>query len=91
VRPKRQGPKDKRVKLDLEALLFGDGYCKFADRCKFDHSGPQGGSKRAREFGRGGIGKSKGKNKGKEEDPEEEKEKEPLWLSKRKKSSSRTK
>ncbi len=29
------------------------------------HSGPQGGSKRAREFGRGGKGKGKGKNKGK--------------------------
>jgi hypothetical protein len=43
----------------------GDGYCKFAERCKFDHSGPQGGSKRAREFGKGGKGKGKGKSKGK--------------------------
>ena len=43
----------------------GDGYCKFAERCKFDHSGPQGGSKRARDFGKGGKGKGKGKSKGK--------------------------
>ncbi len=43
----------------------GDGYCKFAERCKFDHSGPQGGSKRARDFGKGGNGKGKGKSKGK--------------------------
>ena len=43
----------------------GDGYCKFAERCKFDHSGPQGGSKRAREFSKGGKGKGKGKSKGK--------------------------
>ena len=43
----------------------GDGYCKFGERCKFDHSGPQGGSKRARDFGKGGKGKGKGKSKGK--------------------------
>jgi hypothetical protein len=43
----------------------GDGYCKFAERCKIDHSGPQGGSsKRAREFGKGGKGKGKGKGRG---------------------------
>jgi hypothetical protein len=42
----------------------GDGYCKYAERCKFEHSGPQGGSKRAREFGRTGKVKGKGKGKG---------------------------
>ena len=39
----------------------GDGYCKYAERCKFEHSGPQGGSKRGREFGSKGKGKGKGK------------------------------
>ena len=50
----------------------GDGYCRFAERCRFSHDGPQGGSKRAREFSNGkgtrkgkGRGKGKGKNKGK--------------------------
>ncbi len=52
----------------------GDGYCRFAERCHFSHDGPQGGSKKAREFSKGkgngkgkgrGKGKGKGKNKGK--------------------------
>jgi hypothetical protein len=44
----------------------GDGYCKFGDRCHFDHSGPQGGSKMARGYGKGkGRGNTKGKGKGK--------------------------
>ena len=44
----------------------GDGYCKFGDRCHFEHIGPQGGSKMARGFGRSkGKGSSKGKGKGK--------------------------
>lgn len=43
----------------------GDGYCKYAERCKFEHSGPQGGSKRGREFGSKGKGKRKGKGGGK--------------------------
>ena len=46
----------------------GDGYCKFGDRCHFEHSGPQGGSKMARVYGKGrgkGITKGKGKGKGK--------------------------
>ena len=37
----------------------GDGYCKYAERCKFEHSGPQGGSKRGREFGSKGKGKDR--------------------------------
>jgi hypothetical protein len=43
----------------------GDGYCKYAERCKFDHSGPQGGGKGARGFERKGKGKGKGKGSGK--------------------------
>ena len=47
----------------------GDGYCRFAERCHFSHDGPQGGSKRARDFGKGkgknnGKGKGRGKGKG---------------------------
>ncbi len=41
----------------------GDGYCTYTERCKFDHSGPQGGSKRFRENGSKGKGKGKGKGK----------------------------
>jgi hypothetical protein len=43
-----------------------EGYCKYADRCHFEHEG-QGGSKRPRDFnGKGkGLGKGKGKSKGK--------------------------
>jgi hypothetical protein len=44
----------------------GDGYCRFAERCHFSHDGPQGGSKRARDFSKGkGNGKGKGRGKGK--------------------------
>ncbi len=39
----------------------GDGYCRYAERCHFLHDGPQGGSKRVRDFNKGkGNGKGKG-------------------------------
>ena len=41
-----------------------EGYCKYAERCHFEHDG-QGGSKRPKGNGKGkGKGKSKGKGKG---------------------------
>ena len=56
------------VKRPCPYWSSGDGYCRFAERCHFSHEGPQGGSKRARDFGQGkgkGNGKGKGRGKGK--------------------------
>jgi hypothetical protein len=72
----------------------GDGYCKFGDRCHFDHSGPQGGSKMARGYGKGKAEETpKEKEKERERRAVKEKAEEeeaglkgiPLWSSRRNK------
>jgi hypothetical protein len=43
----------------------GDGYCKWGEKCRFLHTGPQGGSKRIKGAGGKGSSKRKGRGKGK--------------------------
>jgi hypothetical protein len=66
----RETPSGKRMTSDKAGQICnfwstGDGYCKWADKCKFLHVGSQGGSKRVKGAGGKGFGKGKGRGKGK--------------------------